>query len=416
MGLFRFGLIAPLTTGTYTERSMAEYARNISETPVKHPDGTERCVPAKTLLRWYRDYKREGMAGLIPKAREDSGTFRTLSDSVKERIRAIRAEFPRINCVVMREKLIEEDTLSPQVGVRTIQRYVRTLKDTQPLPGEVKDRKAYEAPYPGAFWLADTKYYPRMVDEFGRERRCYMIAIIDDFSRMVMGAELFYADNAVNYLKVLKDAIATYGIPLKCGMDHGSPYDNKQVKMICAELGIEVYLCPVRDGASKGKIERLHRTLQERLIHATDVSRIHSLEDYNKLVREEVHRYSRAIHSTTGEAPFNRFINNAEHLRRPKSEEWLDSCFELRIKRKVRNDSTVSIDNVCYDVPPQFAGKTVDLRYKPDRPRDYSLRFNGRRYAVHPTDRQANFRAPREQFIDINYGMEVSDEEESFDK
>lgn len=252
VGLFRYGLIAPLNAGTYTDSSMAEYARNVSQTPVQHPDGTWRCVPAKTILRWYADYKRSGMAGLIPKERADKGSFRNLPEDVKKRIQELRAEFPRINCVVLREKMIEEDSMSPDISIRTVQRYVRDLKDTAPLPGEIKDRKAFEAPYPGALWMADTKYYPVIADENGRSRRLYMIVIIDDYSRMVMGGELFFEDNAVNFMKVYKDAIMTYGIPVRTYLDHGSPYCNNHVKKVCAEIGTELIFAPVRDGQSKG--------------------------------------------------------------------------------------------------------------------------------------------------------------------
>ena len=34
--------------------------------------------------------------------------------------------------------------------------------------------------------------------------------IIDDHSRLLVGGELFYNDNACNFQKVLKNAIATY--------------------------------------------------------------------------------------------------------------------------------------------------------------------------------------------------------------
>ena len=47
---------------------------------------------------------------------------------------------------------------------------------------------------------------------------------------------------------------------------------------------------------------------------------------------------------------------------KPESRQWLDDCFYNRITRKVRKDSTVTIDGVCYDVPMQFISAKVDIR------------------------------------------------------
>ena len=62
-------------------------------------------------------------------------------------------------------------------------------------------------------------YLPHITED-GRTRRVYCIMIIDDHSRLLVGGELFYNDNACNFQKVLKDAIATYGIPDKLYVDY----------------------------------------------------------------------------------------------------------------------------------------------------------------------------------------------------
>lgn len=51
--------------------------------------------------------------------------------------------------------------------------------------------------------------------------------IIDDHSKLLVGGELFYNDNAYNFQKVLKNAIATYGIPDKLYVDNGCSYSNE---------------------------------------------------------------------------------------------------------------------------------------------------------------------------------------------
>ncbi len=57
--------------------------------------------------------------------------------------------------------------------------------------------------------------------------------IIDDHSRLLVGGGLFYNDTSYNFQKVLKAAVATYGIPMKLYVDNGSTYSNEQLSLIC---------------------------------------------------------------------------------------------------------------------------------------------------------------------------------------
>ena len=99
------------------------------------------------------------------------------------------------------------------------------------------------------------------LNENGRLRRTYCIMVLDDRSRLITGGRFFYQDNSFNFQKVLKDAVATYGIPQKLYVDNGSPYKNVQLSLICGQLGCVLIHTPVRDGASKGKVERNFSTL-----------------------------------------------------------------------------------------------------------------------------------------------------------
>ena len=89
----------------------------------------------------------------------------------------------------------------------------------------------------------------------GVSRRVYNISIIDDNSRMIVGGELFYEDSAVNFQKVLKDAISAYNMPFKLYVDNGAPYSNEQLSLICGELGVVLIHTKIRDGAAKAYVK-----------------------------------------------------------------------------------------------------------------------------------------------------------------
>ena len=52
--------------------------------------------------------------------------------------------------------------------------------------------------------------------------------ILNDHSRMIVGGKLYYQENAANFQKTLKDAIAAYGIPNKLYVGNGSPYSSEE--------------------------------------------------------------------------------------------------------------------------------------------------------------------------------------------
>ena len=62
--------------------------------------------------------------------------------------------------------------------------------------------------------------------------------IIDDHSSSWSAENCSNNDNACNFQKVLKSAIAAYGIPDKLYVDNGCSYSNEQLSMICVSLGI----------------------------------------------------------------------------------------------------------------------------------------------------------------------------------
>ncbi len=118
--------------------------------------------------------------------------------------------------------LIKSSLIPATVSVDSVQRFIRHNDLKSARDPNLREHKAYEEDEFGKIRQADTCYLP-YITEGGKSRRAYVIMIIDDHSRLLIGGELFYNDNACNFQKVLKDAIATYGIPDKLYADNNSP-------------------------------------------------------------------------------------------------------------------------------------------------------------------------------------------------
>lgn len=191
-------------------------------------------------------------------------------------------------------------------------------------------------------------------------------------------------------------------------MDNGSPYKNRQLSRILKELGIIEIHTPVRDGASKGKIERNFRTMRSRFLAPLDIGEVASLDDFNSRLNRYMVDHNTRKHSGTGTTPMDRFVQTNGHIRLPKSKEWLDECFLNRETRKVRPDSCITIANVEYDCPPQLIGGKVEVRFLPDRMDDaYILDEDGRRYPLRRTNRVENSRTKRGGRLSIDYSGEA---------
>jgi transposase InsO family protein len=70
----------------------------------------------------------------------------------------------------------------------------------------------------------------------GKKHKTYIIAILDDASRLVVHCEAFFSDNLVSLLAALKKGIAKRGIPRKLFVDNAKVYKSDQLQFICAAL------------------------------------------------------------------------------------------------------------------------------------------------------------------------------------
>lgn len=398
---FRLSLIAPVIQGLLTDPSATAYYQRITKEPLTLPDGSVVQYSYKTIEKWTSMYKQRGFEALMPHSRSDKGSTRALTDSAIEEIYQVREKFPRLNATQIYNHLLEQGFIPSKVSVCAVQRFIRNNDLKSARNPNMRDRKQFEEDSFGRMWQADTCYLPHITED-GVVRRVYAIMIIDDHSRLLVGGELFYSDNAANFQKVFKDAIATYGLPDKLYVDNGCSYSNEQLSLICGSLGVVLLHTKVRDGASKAKIERSWRTLKETWLYGLDLKTVHSLEQFNSLLKEYMRSYNTSLHSGIGCTPMERYLSTKDRIKAPSSREWLDECFLNRIHRKVRKDSTIPINSLSYDVPMQFISQTVEVRYEPNDMSTAFILFDGKHFPIRQTNRVENCHTKRNNTV-IDY-------------
>lgn len=293
IALFRYELIVPVLNRTYPDRSALQYYKRIASNPLKYPDGTSREYSFQTIRYWYDTYQKEGFSGLMPKNRSDKGHSRKLNKTLKNKIMEMKKTNPRMTATSVYLKLIEDgDILKKDISLSTITRFIGSKPEFNHVP--IEDMRAFEMEHSNDMWQLDTTYCSYIKDSRGHRSRTYLIMIIDDHSRMIVGYGFFLEDNAVNVQTVLKRAIAKYGVPKRLYADNGKPYKNEQLPIICAQLQIQINHAQVFHGNSKGKVERAFKSVKEQWMYNTDFNQFKSIEDIDSAlpymsIRKTIH-------------------------------------------------------------------------------------------------------------------------------
>lgn len=240
IALFRYSLIVPALNGTYTQKSMNEYFIDVALKKHTLPNGTERYFDVNSIKHWYYMYKKFGFDGLKPGVRSDYGKSKKIPISILETIREIKETRKNITKRGLYEELCSMGEIKKiEVAESTFYRFLRLNSFSLANDDNSNECKAYEAATANDIWQADTSNVMK-IKVGNKMQTVYLVQIIDDASRLIVGQLLTFNDNSIIFQDVLKKAIKTYGIPKVLYVDNGSPYANEQLNLICANVGIHL--------------------------------------------------------------------------------------------------------------------------------------------------------------------------------
>lgn len=367
IALMRYSVISPLITGLQEDYpSLDAFFRDASLKGVTAPDGSVRKYAPGTIEKWYRAYKQGGFDALLPTGRADAGKPRKLDDEIQEQIRYLKTNYPRMSAAAIYRQLQDNGSIRHgEVSESTINRYINLLALELKTTNN-QDMRRYERPHINEVWCGDSSVGPYLRTPDGKKHKLYIIALIDDASRFITGIDIFFNDNFVNLMSVMKSAVAKYGRPKLFNFDNGSAYKNKQMELLAARIGSTLNYCKPYTPTAKAKIERWFRTMKDQWMASLDIRDFHSLDELRGNLLAWVHLYNNTPHaSLKGKTPQERFFSEPEQIRRLPQEQ-LDKDFLLEIERRVSADSVIVIDQIEYEVDFRFAKQRIRLRYSPD--------------------------------------------------
>lgn len=397
IALFRFSLIADYVSGQSEEKRPWAYFKNVGEKKYQYVDGSLVNVSPTSCVRWAKAYLKDGFDGLKPLDRDDIGKCRKVDDEIVSQIEYFIEEFPKLPGVHIYEKLKDNGLIegkSPSLS--TIQRLVRDIKKRGGNKN-ITERRRYEKEHINELWYGDTAYGPYIHEEKGNIRT-YIIALIDDASRMIVSAKAYYEDDFINLMDALKKAVSRYGVPKVLSFDNGSNYKAKQMKLLAARVGVSLNYCPPRTPQSKAKIERWFKTLRSQFLSALKPGDYKTLDDFNKALSIYVQSYNNAPHSSlNGQSPIERFFKESKLIRR-KSDEEIERDFVLEEERRVSADSVIVLNEKEYEIDYHYQNQKVLIRYSPDMKNVFVIdKDNKDSHRISLLDKHSNSHMKREK-------------------
>lgn len=150
---------------------------------------------------------------------------------------------------------------------------------------------------PNQAWAVDITYIPM------KRGHMYLTAIIDWYSRLIMGWKLSDTLGAAPVLEAVKEAITQHGTPAIINSDQGSQFTSEAYQNLLKAHGIRQSMDGKARRVDNVIIERWFRSLKTEYVYINEFDSPKALrrgiqtyvEDYNSLRPHQAHDYDTPI-------------------------------------------------------------------------------------------------------------------------
>jgi putative transposase len=374
LALFRYGLIAEFLQQPAGDRGLYARLREKARHEYTIPGSTRTRVAAETMRHWLSAYRRGGFDALLPKGRSDRGRPRALPQSVADALITLKDEQPRLSIPQLIRMVFDQGAAPVDLHIppSTVHRLLARagLMHKQSTEPSSADRRRFAFAHAGELWMSDVMHAISVGVEGRGRRKSYLIAFIDDATRVVPYCAFALAENTQAFLMVFKQALMRRGLPQRLYVDNGANYRSQHLALVCAKLGVALIHARPYQPAGKGKIERWFRTVRAQFLSRLSSADTENLDTLNRKLWAWVEgEYHQAPHrGLEDQTPLDRWAMSADQVHLPDPKIDLDALFLFETKRRVQRDRTVSLNGVLYEVDAALVGHTVTLRYDPAAP------------------------------------------------
>lgn len=314
----------------------------------------------RRILKSFRVYGfesiRHGNTNKAPKNK--------ISDKTRNEItRQYRLKYFDLNVSHFREKLLEDPIFMDEHTVPSYQTIRRILiaenlikHSVQRQKRAYRPRKRYEKE--GLMVQIDGSHHHWII---GHEQFC-LTAAIDDATGKVLAGKFTKTETTFAAMDVVKDIVSQKGCFQMLYSDKAGIYGGgKRVGYTNMDRAMkELGIIPVQASTpqAKGRVERLFKTLQDRMVSEMRLREIKTINEANRFFNEEYIDYFNKKFATTVTSDCYRPVDENTDL---------EEVFTMREQRIISNGNFFSYESKRYELKTDvcYARKPIELRFYP---------------------------------------------------
>ncbi len=320
----------------------------------------------RQIRRLIKRIREEGDEGICHRSRGKASNHR-IPRKIKERVLKLFREYQDFNLVHTTEKLFEDhgitlnhETLRLWLNEAGIAYKKRKVKKHR----ERRERKAHF----GEMVQIDGSHH----DWFeGRGPVCVFMGYIDDATNTVHGRFYDY-EGTMPAMDSMKRYIKQYGIPKSVYLDKHTTYKSWAEPTIEEELSgqkpmshfekslaaLEIEVIHANSPQAKGRVERLFKTLQDRLVREMRLLGIKSIDEANEFLKTYLPKHNKRFTKPAA--------SDADlHRTSPHSRE-LDRILCIKEERVVKNDFTIAHNGKLYQIEQATRAEKITVEERLD--------------------------------------------------
>jgi hypothetical protein len=360
----------PKVTMTMRELDRLKCIQGLIDGQLKqHAVATRLGLTTRQVRRLVRQYELQGPVGIISKLRNRPSNRRLKSEVAEHAFGILRSTYADFGPTLAAEKLRERHGVDLAVetvrslmvaGGLWVPRRLRAPKIQQPRSRRACLGELIQIDGCDHRWFED------------RAPACTALVYVDDATSRLMVVLFVGVESTFAYFEATHQYLKHYGKPLAFYSDKASVFrvnkhsaaagkGHTQFGRALYELNIDG-MC-ANTPAAKGRVERAHQTLQDRLVKELRLQRISTVDAANEFMPTFIDDYNRR---------FGKLARDRHDAHRAvRKDEDLEAIFAWREYRKVTDSLTLRYERKMYlieDTPNnrRFIGKYIEVFQFPD--------------------------------------------------
>jgi len=295
----------------------------------------ETGVSAETLRTWLERYRAGGEPALVPRSTSPNPArgHEQIAPAVKAQMIAQKQRNPSFG--VKRISQLLRRMLHLPGSAETVRRTLHQAGLLEPAsprrPKTPPKPRFFERATPNQMWQSDIYTFHLA------GKNAYLIGYMDDYSRFLVGLDLYRSQTAENVLELYRRACGEYGVPREMLTDNGRQYANwrglTRFQQELAKDKVHHLRSRPHHPMTLGKIERFWKSIWEEFLCRAQFDSFDSARERVRLWLQ-YYNHRRPHQGIGGVCPADRFFEIRGDLRRVMEQGIEENVKELALRGK----------------------------------------------------------------------------------